>query len=170
MKTTQPRKQRKMVYNIPIHRRKLLVSVGLEKKLRAKFNRRTMPVRKGDKVKVLRGSFKGVTSIVNKVDMEKKCLLLEDVKRSKTDGTDVRIPINPSNVILIEPDMTDKKRQEIIKRVKGKFEVKKPKTEKKESKESKEKVSGFKCPVCKKEFKDKTELNAHVEKEHKEYK
>lgn len=171
MKTIQPRKQRKRVYDAPMHKRQKLVSVGLEKKLRKKFNRRTMPLRKGDKVKIARGSHKGIISVVNDIDLNKRRVILEDVKRAKTDGTEIRIPINPSNLILIEPDMTDKMRQKIVRRVKGEFEVKKPKTEKKDNKEKKveKKESGLKCPVCKKEFRNKTELNAHVEKEHKEY-
>ncbi|MCD6367927.1 MAG: 50S ribosomal protein L24 [Candidatus Aenigmarchaeota archaeon] len=167
-KSSQPRKQRKRLYESPLHRRQKLVSASLDKKLRKEFNRRSMPLRKGDKVEVMRGSFKGIRSIVKKIDLKKLRVTLEDVKRKKVDGTEVHVPIHPSNLKIIEPDMTDKKRQKIVERVKGKFEVKKKeKVKKEESKE--EKTKGYKCPYCGKVFNSKTELNEHEMKEHKEY-
>ncbi len=170
MKTTQPRKQRKRLYNMPIHQRHKLINVGLSENLRKKFNRRNMAIRKGDKVEVMRGEFKGTKSIVNKVDLRNLKIILDEVKRSKTDGTEVRIPVHPSNLRLIEPDMTDKKRQKVVKRVKGEFEVKKPKPKKKkEKKEVKKKDEGIKCPVCGKKFENKKDLNTHVEKDHKQF-
>ena len=67
MKTVQPRKQRKMRYEAPLHKRQKLVSSPLIKSLREKFNRRSMPVRKGDKVEVMRGEFKGFKGVVERV-------------------------------------------------------------------------------------------------------
>lgn len=166
--SSQPRKQRKMLYEAPLHKRQKLVSVNLDKDLRERFNRRSMPVRVGDKVEVVRGKFKGMRSKVKKVDLRKLMVTLEDVKMKKVDGTEINVPIHPSNLKLIEPDMSDRKRQKIVERVEGKFEVKKVKEEKKEV-EKKEEVKGFKCPVCGKVFDNKNELNDHMIKEHKEY-
>ena len=168
MKSVQPRKQRKMMYEAPLHKRQKMVSVNLSKDLKKKFKKRNIPVKTGDKVEVVRGEFKGIKSIINKIDLKKTIIVLEDVKRSKTDGTEIRVPIHPSNLRLIEPDMTDKKRQKIVKRVKGEFEVKKPKIEKKKEEEKKKEV-GIKCPICGKMFENKMELNIHREKEHKEF-
>lgn len=162
----QPRKQRKKVYKAPLHRRQKLLVATLDKKLRKKFNKRSMPLRKGDKVEVLRGSFKGIRSNVRDVDLKRLKVTLEDVKREKVEGTEVHIFLNPSNLKIIDPDMSDKKRQKIVKRVKGEFEVKK-KEKKKEVK--KEKIKGYKCPYCGKIFENKVELNEHVAKEHKKY-
>ena len=166
--SSQPRKQRKMLYEAPLHKRQKLVSVNLDKDLRERFNRRSMPVRVGDKVEVVRGKFKGMRSKVKKVDLRKLMVTLEDVKMKKVDGTEINVPIHPSNLKLIEPDMSDRKRQKIVERVEGKFEVKKVKEEKKEV-EKKEEVKGFKCLVCGKVFDNKNELNDHMIKEHKEY-
>jgi large subunit ribosomal protein L24 len=166
--SSQPRKQRKRFYEEPLHKRQKMVAVSLSKDLRKKFKKRNMPLRKGDRVEVMRGGFKGIKSMVNRIDLKNLIIILEDVKRSKTDGTEVRVPVHPSNLRLIEPDMTDRKRQKIVKRVKGEFEVKKPKAENKEKKEDK-KGTGFKCPVCGKEFDNKKELNNHQGREHKEF-
>jgi len=167
MISKQPRKQRKMLYNAPLHKRQKLVSVMLDKKLRKKFNRRSMPVRTGDKVEVLRGSYKGIRSSVKKVDLKLLRVTLDEVKREKTDGTEIHVPFHPSNLKIVEPDMSDKKRQKLIQRVKGKFEVKK--IGKKEEKKIEKKESGFKCPYCGKIFDNKNELNEHENKEHKKY-
>lgn len=164
----QPRKQRKRLYEAPLHKRQKMMTVNLSKTLRKKFKKRNIPLRKGDKVEILRGEFKGMKSLINKVNLKKLMVTLEDVKRSKTDGTEIRVSIHPTNLRLIEPDMTDRKRQKIVKRVEGEFEVKKPKVEKKEEKDEKKKA-GFSCPICGKGFDNKMDLNVHREKEHKDF-
>ncbi len=169
MKTVQPRKQRKRRYEAPLHKRQKMVSSPLISTLRKKFNRRSMPIRKGDKVEVMRGEFKGIKTSVRKVDLKKMKVMLEDVKKTKTDGTEVRILIDPSNLRIIEPDMSDKNRQKIVRRVEGKFEVKKQKVAKKKEEKVKEEKTGFKCPVCGEVFENKKDLNVHIES-HKEFK
>jgi len=167
-KSSQPRKQRKKIYTAKLHKRQKLVSVNLDKNLRKDYKRRSMPLRKGDKVEVMRGKFKGIKSKVKSVDLKKLRVYLEDVKREKTDGTEVSVPIHPSNLKIIEPDMNDRKRQKIVERVRGKFEVK-PEEKKKETVEKKEKVVGFKCPICGEVFDNKNDLSIHESKEHKNY-
>ncbi|UCG95562.1 MAG: 50S ribosomal protein L24 [archaeon] len=167
-KSSQPRKQRKNMYQAPLHKRQKMIAVNLSKNLRKKFNKRNMPLRKGDRVEVTRGEYSGMKSMVRDIDLKKLSVTLEDIKRNKTDGTEIRVSIHPSNLRLVEPDMTDRKRQNIVKRVKGEFEVKKPKAEKKEKKEKKHE-KGFKCPICGKNFNNKMEMNEHREKEHKEF-
>lgn len=168
MKSRQPRKQRKRRSQAPFHKRDKLMSVSLDKKLRKKYKRRRMPVRKGDKVEVLRGDFKGIRSKIKDLDLKKLKVTLEDVKREKTEGTEIHVPLEPSNLKIVDADLSDKKRQKIVKRVEGKFEVKKKKKkEKKEKKKKKEK--GHKCPYCGKVFENKQDLNSHEQKEHKKY-
>lgn len=164
----QPRKQRKMAYEAPLHRRQKMIAVNLSKDLRKKLRKRNMPVKKGDRVEVMRGKHSGKKSLVKEVDLKNLMVVLEDIKISKTDGTEIRVKIHPSNLRMIEPDMTDKKRQNIVKRVKGEFEVKKPKAEKKEEKKERKDL-GFSCPVCGENFKSKMGLNEHQEKQHKDF-
>ncbi|MCD6381372.1 MAG: 50S ribosomal protein L24, partial [Candidatus Aenigmarchaeota archaeon] len=55
----EPRKQRKYRYNAPLHIRQKLVSAHLTKELRNELGIRSLPVRKNDRVKIMRGKFKG---------------------------------------------------------------------------------------------------------------
>ena len=56
IKSSQARKQRLTVYEMPSHHRKKLVSVTLSKDLRKEIGARNIVIRKGDTIKVLRGS------------------------------------------------------------------------------------------------------------------
>ena len=69
--SVQPRKQRKYVYNAPAHVKGVFLSAPLSKSLRAEFGTRSVRVVKGDKVKVLRGKFAGVSGDVLRVDAKK---------------------------------------------------------------------------------------------------
>jgi large subunit ribosomal protein L24 len=50
----QPRKQRKYLYNMDLHNVKKLMSAHLSKELMKKYGKRNIPIRKGDKVKIMR--------------------------------------------------------------------------------------------------------------------
>ena len=115
-KSKQPRKQRKALYEAPLHKRQKLMAAPLSKELREKFHRRSLPVRKGDTVKVMRGDFKGKVGKVVRVDLKKLRIYIEGVTRKKSTGEEVYVPIHPSNVMIIDADMSDKMRQKIIER------------------------------------------------------
>lgn len=106
----QPRKQRKYRYNAPLHVRHKFLSAHLSKDLRAKHGKRSMPVRKGDEVLVMRGSFKKKKAKVSDVNAIKKRITLEGISRQKKDGSKVPIYFEPSNLQIISIEMDDKKR------------------------------------------------------------
>ena len=58
IRSKQPRKQRKYNYNAPLHIKGKFMAAHLSKDLMKKYNRRSIRVRKGDKVILLRGQFK----------------------------------------------------------------------------------------------------------------
>ena len=126
VKSKQPRKQRKYRYNAPKHIRQKFMHANLSKELRKKYNIRSLLLRKGDKVKVMRGKFKGKISKVSKVDLKKLVVYLEDLKRKKVDGREVQIPIQPSNLQIVSAEFDDKKRAKILER-KSKESIKKEK-------------------------------------------
>lgn len=168
-KSAQPRKKRKALFNLPLHRRKLGLTATLSPKLRSKFGRRSLPVRIGDKVKVLRGEFAGMQGKIREIVFPR--IKIEGVKRKKVDGTEVHVPVHTSNVMVLDAEMGDPKRRKIIERSGGKVEVKKEvKPRVRKAKEVKKPKAVFKCPVCKREFKDKGALDIHIGKRHKEYK
>lgn len=112
----QPRKQRKALYNAPLHIRRKRVSVNLSKDLQEDYNRRSLPVKSGDKVQVVRGDFRNTEGKVEKVDYKDYKVFIEGVSTTKTDGTNVFLPVHPSNLVIIDAIMKDDFRNKIIDR------------------------------------------------------
>jgi large subunit ribosomal protein L24 len=127
----KPGKQRKYRYNAPLHKRRKLLSVTLSDELRKKYNTRNFPVRLGDKVKILRGDYKGKQGTVKTVDLKKLKVAINGIEKTKRDGTKVFPFIQPSNLMIIDLKIDDKLRQSALDR------KKEPKKETKEKKDAK---------------------------------
>lgn len=98
----QPRKQRKYLANAPLHLRRKFVNINLSKDLRKKQKRRSIQVKKGDKVKIMRGKFRGETGKVLEVNLKKSMIIVEGIQAKKRDGSKVNIKLHPSNLQIIE--------------------------------------------------------------------
>lgn len=123
----QPRKQRKYLAKAPLHLRNKLVSVNLTKELRKKYGKRNIPLRKGDKVKVTKGKFKGKQEKVMRINRKNLKVYLENIQVKKQDGSKANIPLRTANLQIIELNLEDKKRM-ISKKEDKKTEVKKENT------------------------------------------
>ena len=106
----QPRKQRKALYNAPAHARGKHLSAALSKDLREKLGKRSLPIRTGDKVSVVRGDFKGHEGEVLSVDYNSYKVTVEEVTLSKPDGTATFLPVDPSNLVIIDANLKDDRR------------------------------------------------------------
>ena len=115
-KSKQPRKQRKFLYNAPLHVRRKIMSAHLSKELREKYKRRSFPLRKGDEVLIMRGKFRGKKGKIVKVDYKKYKVYVEGITIKKADGTERLFPIHPSKVMIVNLDLSDKKRVEALER------------------------------------------------------
>ncbi len=111
IRSKQPRKQRKYRHNAPLHIKKKFLSVNFTKELREKYNKRNLTVIKGDKVKIMRGQFKGKEGIVEKVDVRNIKILVQGAEMIKKDGSKVNYPISPSNLMITELKLDDEKRK-----------------------------------------------------------
>ncbi len=118
-KSKQPRKQRRYRYNAPLHIKQKFVHAHLSKELRKKHNKRSVGLRRGDSVKILRGQFKGKTGKVDKIDLKKSKAIIIGVEMVKKDGSKVAYPITISNLIITELNLEDKKRKKIFERKKN---------------------------------------------------
>jgi large subunit ribosomal protein L24 len=114
-KSKQPRKQRKALYNAPLHLRNRLMSAMLSKELKEKYNKNSLPVRKGDVVKILRGNFKGIEGEVSKVNYKTYRIYVEGAVNRKQDGKESPYPIHPSNVMIVKLDDSDERRFKFLK-------------------------------------------------------
>ena len=106
----QPRKQRKARYTAPAHARSKYLSASLSKDLREKLGRRTLPIKTGDKVEIVRGDFVDQEGKVLSVDYGSYKVTIENITLSKPDGTVTFVPIDPSNLVIIEADLKDDRR------------------------------------------------------------
>ncbi len=131
--SSQPRKQRKYRANAPLHLRKKFVSVNLSKELKKKYEKRNIPVRKGDIIKIMRGKFKGKQGKVTFVKLNISKVIIEGIQVKKQDGSKVDIKLQPSNLQIIELNLEDRKRK-IKKEIKKKEDKENSKEKNKEKK------------------------------------
>ncbi len=108
--SVQPRKQRKYRFNAPTHIRQKFMTVNLSKTLRKEHKRRNIEARKGDKVKIMRGSFKGHSGIIERVDRKLVRIYVNGAETTKKDGSKTLVPQSPSKLQLISLDLKDKRR------------------------------------------------------------
>jgi len=88
----------------------------LSPELREAYNRRSIPVRKGDTVKLMRGANKAHTGAVRMVDLKRGRITIEGLTLTKADLSEIAKPIEPSNVMITKLDLSDKKRVAILER------------------------------------------------------
>jgi len=112
----QPRKQRKYRYNAPLNIKSKFLGSHLSKELKDKYRKRSIQIRKGDSIKVLRGQFKNKTGKIDRVDIKKSKVYITGIEVTKKDGTKALYPIHPSNLIITNLNLDDKKRKKSLER------------------------------------------------------
>ena len=90
------------------------------------YKRRALPLRKGDEVAIMRGKYAGKAGKIADLDLKYYKAYIEGITRKRTVGTDVQVPIHPSNLKITNLNLDDKFRGKILQRKAGiKVEVKK---------------------------------------------
>lgn len=135
-RSIQPGKQRKLRHNAPLHLKQKFMHAHLSPELRKKHLIRSAQLKTGDKIKVLRGQFRKKEGKVERVDLKKEGVFITGIERIKKEGTKLLVSFHPSNLMLTELSLDDKKRkQKLEAKIKPKEEKKKeaekPKTEEK---------------------------------------
>ena len=108
-KSKKPKKQHKYIAQAPLHIKGDFLASHVSKELRQKYKRRSLRVKKGDKVKIMRGNFKGKIGKVERVDIKATKVYVLGIEVAKKDGSKSLYPIHPSN-LLIQELVLDKKR------------------------------------------------------------
>ncbi len=112
-RSTQVRKQRKYIYRAPLHLKQKMMHSHLAQELREKYHGvRRIQIRKGDKVKIARGEFRGKDGKVERITLKKGLVYVSGMDRIKADGSKVPVAFHPSNLMIVELDLSDKKRKE----------------------------------------------------------
>ena len=124
MSSKQPRKQRLARYTAPYHRRHQEMASPIDKGLRERqlargfMYPRAIPVKKGDRVMIVRGEGKSKsTTAVSLVDRKARKVYVEGFTYFKSDGTELQRPIDASNLVIINPDWSDIRRRKILNRI-----------------------------------------------------
>jgi len=108
--SSQPRKQRKYALNAPLHLMHRLLGAHLSKELRGKYGMRSATLRSGDKVKIMRGKFRGASGTVDSVDLKTLKVYVTGAESTKKDGSKVLRPINASKLMITDLNLNDKRR------------------------------------------------------------
>lgn len=111
-----PGKQRKYQKNAPLHLKRKFLSVHLSQELIKKHGKRNVKIATGDKVKVVRGQYKGRENKVERVDVKNTRIYITGIDRAKKDGSKSLIPLKPASLIITELNLDDKKRKASLER------------------------------------------------------
>ena len=114
--SSKPRKQRKYKTGAPLHTRQKFVHAHLSKDLRKKYGKRSVGVRKGDKVRVITGKFMKHEGKVEEISLKEANVFVNGIETTKRDGTKKMLALHPSNIMIIELNLDDKIRQKILER------------------------------------------------------
>lgn len=158
----QVRKQRKYRHNAPLHIKHKFLSANLSKELRKKYGKRSLTLKKGDEVIVMRGKFAKKKAKISSVDLKKTRVVLENINRGKKDGTKVNVYFNPSNLQISAINLDDTKRMKKMKISEVPKSSKKEKADGEDNVGEKDKVSSRKPSE-----KDKTEKKSKTDKKEK---
>jgi large subunit ribosomal protein L24 len=112
MISIKPRKQRYMLYNAPLHKKRKWISSHLAENLLLKYDRRSLPVVKGDTVKVMRGNYRGHEDKISKVNVRDQTVEIEGVTITTAKGTKIAKPIHASTLLITKLNITDKWRRQ----------------------------------------------------------
>jgi ribosomal protein uL24 len=110
-----PRRQRKALYTATTFQRRLRMTVPLSRDLRRRFSARSLPVRKGDTVRVLSGSFVGREERVAKIDRRSYSVILDNVTLKTGEDKLKPLPIRTSHLVLTRLNLSDAWRRRVLK-------------------------------------------------------
>lgn len=105
--STQPRKERKALYNAPVHERRARIASHLDEPLLLKYNTRSATLRVGDTVRVMRGEYAGTTGKIVAVNSRSGKVTVDGVTVTKADATQKPRAIDPSNLVITKLDLSD---------------------------------------------------------------
>jgi len=110
-----PRRQRKAFYTATSNERRVRMTVPLSRELRARFHRRSIPLRKGDTVRVLSGSFEGREERVARVDRRGYTVTLDNVTLKTADEKMKPLSLGVGHLVITRLNLSDPWRRRSMK-------------------------------------------------------
>ncbi|EQD33117.1 50S ribosomal protein L24P, partial [mine drainage metagenome] len=90
------------------------MSVPLSRELRARFHCRSVPVRKGDTVRILSGSYVGSEERVARVDRRSYSVILNNITMKTGEQKQKPLPIRTGQLLLTKLNLSDAWRRRIL--------------------------------------------------------
>jgi large subunit ribosomal protein L24 len=112
-----PGKQRKKLYTSPIHANKKRLRCRLDEFMQEEYGLRSLVVKTGDLVKIMRGQFRDTEGKVIRVDYKDIRVFLDNATVTKADGKEANIPVHPSNLMIVKLEMDEERKQLIESKV-----------------------------------------------------
>ncbi len=110
--STDPSKQRKYRDNAPLHVKDKMISANTSEVIREELGTRSIQLKVGDRVRVMRGDEKGKEGIVSDIDREEEKVYVHGIIVERTDGTEREIALRPSNLQVQAMNIEDDMRME----------------------------------------------------------
>jgi len=110
-----PRRQRKALYSATPRERRMRMTVPLSRELRSRFHRRALPLRKGDTVRVLSGSFEGREERVARVDRRGYRVTLDNVTLKTADEKMKPLALGVGHLVITRLNLSDPWRRRAMK-------------------------------------------------------
>ena len=102
-----PRRQRRAFFEAPTSERRRRMAVPLSRELRRRFRRRNVPVRKGDTVRVLSGSFAGREERVARVSRRDYSVTLDNVTLKTAEEKLKPLALRMSHLVITRLNLAD---------------------------------------------------------------
>ncbi|HYA10523.1 MAG TPA: 50S ribosomal protein L24 [Thermoplasmata archaeon] len=102
-----PRRQRRSLYTAPTSERRRRMTVLLSRELRRRFQKRNVPVRKGDTVRVLQGSFAGREERVARVSRRDYSVTLDNVTLKTAEEKLKPLALRTAHLVITRLNLAD---------------------------------------------------------------
>jgi large subunit ribosomal protein L24 len=100
-----------------MHERRHLMKCRLDEFLQEEYGLRSLVVKTGDLVKIMRGQFRDTEGKVTAVNYKKIRVFTDSATLTKADGKEAAVPIHPSNLLLVKLELDDERKQLIESKV-----------------------------------------------------
>jgi large subunit ribosomal protein L24 len=112
--SSSPRRQRRALYNADPFERRKRMTAPLSKELRGRFKLRALPVRKGDTVRILAGSFVGREERIAKVDRRSYSVTLDNVTLKTAEEKMKPLSIRTAHLVITRLNLADPWRRRVL--------------------------------------------------------
>jgi len=112
-----PRKQRCFQRESPQHVHRRMLKCRLDDLLREEYGFRSLVAKKGDLVRIMRGQFRDTEGKVTSVDYRAVRIYVDAASTTKSDGKEARVPVSPSNVMLVKLELNDERKRYLERKI-----------------------------------------------------